>query len=728
MNEDMRTPIRIFIGSSAKNFIEERVLIFSLHKCTKWPLEIKIFDGVRGTVKNENGSHEEMLRAAEHFHLNRATAFSLCRFTIPYLCNYQSRAIYLDSDQIVLQDILELWNYKLDTGSAIAAVPDKTKTTEDGYLSSVMLMDCQKLAGWNPQEIIESLEEEKFFYKDMMWMKSGFRKKFDFSVQELPDIWNHLDVVKQDSKIIHFTDLSRQPWRFHHHCFGFFWEKFYLEAVRKGFLSSKELTSACEQGFILKRIAFIPKMHPIVRPLMNGIWRIWGRLTHSFRQSWKYLRRTIRTALKKCLEWLEKSFLGERYNFSIRERVVYKNRLTVLWKFFCFLFWGKRLQGGEEIIVLISATPCERMLLPIVYRLLRRKDRQTRNYRINLVLLTKLKPLILEELLSLGCHIEFDQYSFIRAAIQPKGKVVLMCLDQNLTAHFRFGFETANHLRRFSVRTISIQHGGTRDDSLKQLSTAASDIVLIWNKETFNRLVTQYGVSPSRLRIVGNPLHDSLNSVDRDKVLTRLVNYFSLNRQIIETKKLVLVTTCLHSEYGDNGEKYVRYMKHLYNSMDFTKIYLIVKMHPNDCVNPNIYRTSIPSEVHEPEHLAIIEPNIPGLDFYSLLSISTVVITRASTAGEEALALGKAVIAFDIDSSGPSKGYKHLENHPNYQTVYARPEDALRNAISFAIAHYPDFSSPDTMLIKKLNTNGTNNVESAANVILKELHTNSNLE
>ena len=37
------------------------------------------------------------------------TGFSLLRWDIPRRCNYEGFAIYLDSDQIVLADIYDLW-------------------------------------------------------------------------------------------------------------------------------------------------------------------------------------------------------------------------------------------------------------------------------------------------------------------------------------------------------------------------------------------------------------------------------------------------------------------------------------------------------------------------------------------------------------------------------------------------------------------------------------------
>jgi hypothetical protein len=80
-------------------------------------------------------------------------------------------------------------------------------------------------------------------------------------------------------------------------------------------------------------------------------------------------------------------------------------------------------------------------------------------------------------------------------------------------------------------------------------------------------------------------------------------------------------------------------------------------------------------------------------DVYSLLPLADFVVTRASTVGEEALVLGRRVIAFDLLPEGPSRHHKHLMECGNYSVVYADPEDDLRTALTTA-ASYPRDLSP----------------------------------
>ncbi|MBM4264570.1 MAG: hypothetical protein FJ145_24490 [Deltaproteobacteria bacterium] len=46
------------------------------------------------------------------------TGFSFSRFLIPSLCQYRGKAIYLDADMLVFDDIAKLWDYPLASAKA----------------------------------------------------------------------------------------------------------------------------------------------------------------------------------------------------------------------------------------------------------------------------------------------------------------------------------------------------------------------------------------------------------------------------------------------------------------------------------------------------------------------------------------------------------------------------------------------------------------------------------
>lgn len=310
--------VRIFIGSSAKNVVEEKVFIHSLLKHSSLPLEINIIDGNTGSVTLHTG---EVKRLPSEIgdRIKGATAFSLSRYAIPQWCEYQGKAIYCDSDQICLEDISELWNYEL-LDAAVAAVHVKEAksrkdyvssflkkliNSEDNYyLTSVMIMDCSKLQAWNLGAIIKSFEQNNFSYTDMMFLGKEFTKLFSTKVKNLPNTWNHLDVLLEDSKLIHFTDLTSQPWLFDHNPVGPFWEKLYLETVNKGEISKEEVLQAYQNGGISRRIVNLYSTNGVIGQYINNFWRTWGILLFALQQ----LLRSLVFSMKQVVRALIFSF------------------------------------------------------------------------------------------------------------------------------------------------------------------------------------------------------------------------------------------------------------------------------------------------------------------------------------------------------------------------------------------------------------------------------------
>ncbi|MBW4538639.1 MAG: hypothetical protein KME43_05765 [Myxacorys chilensis ATA2-1-KO14] len=310
-------PIRIFIGSSPKNLIEERVFCYSLLKSASQSMEIYIIDGVTGSAKNIVTGDVKTLPADIAGRIKGATAFSLARWAIPEWCNYQGRAIYCDSDQLVMSDVAELWNYDL-VDSVFAAVPVKQakcykhyiedsmngflNTEEVFYLASVMLIDCAKVK-WSINELVELLDRNAFSLPSLMYLGEHFRKHFNLSVTAIPSEWNHLDYVDRDSKIVHFTDLTSQPWRFHHNPISDLWEQFFLAALDENAVTQDEIDTAYANGWITGRIKALAHMPKIVRRPLNRIWRSWSAAIFNLSTVLKQQKRWLRAGWFKLTSW-----------------------------------------------------------------------------------------------------------------------------------------------------------------------------------------------------------------------------------------------------------------------------------------------------------------------------------------------------------------------------------------------------------------------------------------
>lgn len=282
-------PIRIFIGSSVNNLIEQKVYCYTLKQHTQHPIDFNIIDGLNGCVTNLTTGEVKQLPADISQHIPGATAFSLARWAIPEWCDYQGKAIYCDSDQIAMDDIAELWNFDLED-SFCALVPikaakchphyvrhflqDYLKAEDTYHLSSVVLMDCEKASAWSLDKLVRLIEDNAFTLEDLMQLTAPFRNYFNISLKTLPSEWNHLDIVCPDSKIVHFTNLSTQPWRYHHNVVSELWDSLFLEAYDKGEITRADIVQANKLGRLTVRHKVTSSLDKSVRGFVNRLWRV----------------------------------------------------------------------------------------------------------------------------------------------------------------------------------------------------------------------------------------------------------------------------------------------------------------------------------------------------------------------------------------------------------------------------------------------------------------------
>lgn len=288
-NAQSLEPIRIFIGSSIKNVVEQKVYAYTLKNHTQHPIDFNIIDGLNGSVTSlTTGEVKELPSELTHY-IPGATAFTLARWAIPEWCGYQGKAIYCDSDQLSMSDIADLWNFDLE-GHIAAAVPvkqakcyphyvrhhlkDYLASSDEHYFVSVMLLDCEKASIWSLESLLKLIEAKKFSLTDLMNFSAPFRKHFNLEIKTLPSEWNHLDVAYPDSKIVHFTNLSTQPWRFHHNAISELWDNLFFEAYDRGEVLRSDIVRAHELGRLTERHKVVSTLPKGIRLLANRLWRI----------------------------------------------------------------------------------------------------------------------------------------------------------------------------------------------------------------------------------------------------------------------------------------------------------------------------------------------------------------------------------------------------------------------------------------------------------------------
>ena len=236
-------PVRIFIGSGEASALERKTLIHSLRKHTRRPLDLYVFNGTHNAVEH-NDEPPQLAPMSLRVKYQNFTEFSMYRFLIPQLCGHEGRALFIDSDTVCLGDIGELFDTPMD-GAAMKCV----KAYDDGeWAASVMLMDCSKCR-FDLEQIFDEIDAGKYSYGDFTKMGDSFLSLHPHEIRELDARWNVFDRCETDTKIIHYTNLMTQPWKFAGHPFESLWFSYFFEAKESGFITDVDLQRATWRGY-----------------------------------------------------------------------------------------------------------------------------------------------------------------------------------------------------------------------------------------------------------------------------------------------------------------------------------------------------------------------------------------------------------------------------------------------------------------------------------------------
>lgn len=221
--------IRIFIGTEPKQWLPTEVLRWSIQSRTNAPVEFQELKHIPLYLKSE-----------------MYTGFSFYRFSIPETCSYQGRAIYLDADIVVLDDIQKLFSMDMGEHGALAR-PIKPGTKEGRY-TSVMLLDNEKLTHWKIKNWVDQINLNPSLYNDTLWVSPKGLNFNDFG--DLPSYWNDLDHYDQQTKILHYTHVPIQPWKKADHPFGHIFFKELKAAIEEEEIPIDAIEREIRQGHL----------------------------------------------------------------------------------------------------------------------------------------------------------------------------------------------------------------------------------------------------------------------------------------------------------------------------------------------------------------------------------------------------------------------------------------------------------------------------------------------
>lgn len=132
-------------------------------------------------------------------------SFTPLRFLPPELMDYQGRAVVVDPDVFAVGDVHALLTRDM-SGSALMC---RARAGAKKYASSVMLLDCAKLAHWRCEAQFEELFHVRRDYMD--WI--SLRCEDPATIGLLEPEWNDFDRLTPATQMLHTTQRRTQPWK-----------------------------------------------------------------------------------------------------------------------------------------------------------------------------------------------------------------------------------------------------------------------------------------------------------------------------------------------------------------------------------------------------------------------------------------------------------------------------------------------------------------------------------
>ena len=264
-----KEPIRVFIGSGEASRLERKVLIHSLRKNCTGPLEVFVMNGTHDAIeKDDEAPYPAGMPLSIKY--RNVTEFSNYRFLIPRLAGGVGRAIYVDSDMICLKDMRELLEAPLADhaflakpaayGGSSAGAPsgndgaDRTAAAPQGpWGLSVMLIDCAR-ASFDLDTYFEEIAAGLYSYDDLHRMTPRFLERHPFSIGAIDPRWNEFDRYDDDTRLIHYTNLFTQPWKFTGHRAGPLWFQYFEEARAAGVVTEEDIHLSLARAMVRQNL------------------------------------------------------------------------------------------------------------------------------------------------------------------------------------------------------------------------------------------------------------------------------------------------------------------------------------------------------------------------------------------------------------------------------------------------------------------------------------------
>lgn len=204
----------VFIHTNHKQMIGAKIASYALKSRARFPerFEVQILSLEETPHLNKREGDTYLRKGKEAVWRNEdLQSFSPLRMMVPQAMNFQGRALVIDPDVFAVGDVGELLESDMQ-GKSIICRNIKGGYKSNGnsfYATSVMLLDCEKLRHWEWDRQIDDMFGKRLDYGDWISLKLERPEV----IGDLPEEWNHFDTLNENTKLVHNTERSTQPWK-----------------------------------------------------------------------------------------------------------------------------------------------------------------------------------------------------------------------------------------------------------------------------------------------------------------------------------------------------------------------------------------------------------------------------------------------------------------------------------------------------------------------------------
>jgi len=201
----------VFIHTNYKQLIGARVSRHSLlrHSPHRSEFDVKILlaENQPALMKHAGDSYLRDGRISS-WDNDDLQSFTPLRFLPAQEMSYSGRAVVIDPDIFAFADVWDLLERDMQGKAILCRRKDAGRATRQ-FDSSVMVLDCARLAHWRFEEAIEEMFAHRRDYR--AWI--ALRLEDEQQIGSIEAEWNDYDRFTPETKLLHNTRRLTQPWK-----------------------------------------------------------------------------------------------------------------------------------------------------------------------------------------------------------------------------------------------------------------------------------------------------------------------------------------------------------------------------------------------------------------------------------------------------------------------------------------------------------------------------------